>query len=68
VPTPAEYLRYAMSLPVATVLAGMDSMATLNGLAETASTFSPMTRAAADDVHKRSQVFSGTGYWIPRRS
>jgi hypothetical protein len=66
VPTPAEYLRYAMSLPVTTVLAGMDSIATLNGLAEAASAFSPMARAEADDVYKRSQVFSGTGYWIPR--
>jgi len=66
VPTPADYLRYAMSLPVTTVLAGMDSAATLNGLADAASTFSPLTRAEADTVHARARVFSGTGYWIPR--
>jgi hypothetical protein len=66
VPAPAEYLRYAMSLPVTTVLVGMDSVATLSGLAEAASAFAPMTRAEAEDVHARSQVFSGTGYWIPR--
>ncbi len=67
VPTPAEYLRYAMSLPVTTVLAGMDSLATLNGLHATASGFSQATAAEADDIRKRAQVFSGTGYWIPRR-
>ena len=68
VPTPAEYLRYAMSLPVTTVLAGVDSVATLSGLSGAASTFKPATRAEADDIRRRSQVFSGTGYWIPRRS
>ncbi len=66
VPTPAEYLRYAMSLPVTTVLAGMDSAATLNGLFDAAAGFTPTTRAEAEDIHKRAHVFSGTGYWIPR--
>jgi aryl-alcohol dehydrogenase-like predicted oxidoreductase len=68
VPTPGEFLRYAMSLPVATVLSGMDSAATLNGLFQAGSTFSPVTRAEAQDIHTRAQAFSGTGYWIPRRS
>jgi aryl-alcohol dehydrogenase-like predicted oxidoreductase len=66
VPTPAEYLRYAMSLSVTTVLAGMDSAATLSGLSGVAAGFKPATRAEAEDIHKRAQVFSGTGYWIPR--
>ncbi len=67
VPTAAEFLRYAMSLPVSTVLAGMDSLATLNGLFEAGSTFAPLARADAEDISKRAQAFAGTGYWIPRR-
>ena len=67
VPTPGEYLRYAMSLPVSTVLAGMDSVATLNGLSTVASAFTPFAEAEAGDVRRRAQAFSGTGYWIPRR-
>ncbi len=66
VPTPAEFLRYAMSLPVTTVLAGMDSAATLNGLVGAASGFTPATRAEAADIHARAQALAGTGYWIPR--
>lgn len=66
VPTPAEFLRYAMSLPVATVLAGMDSLATLDGLTTTAAAFRPMAQSDADAVRTRAQVFSRTGYWIPR--
>ena len=65
-PTPEEFLRYAMSLPVATVLAGLDSLATLNGLANVASTYKPVTVAAMRDIHQRAQGLSGTGYWIPR--
>jgi aryl-alcohol dehydrogenase-like predicted oxidoreductase len=67
-PTPAEFLRYAMSLPVTTVLAGMDSLATLNGLVKTASGFEPAKVAEMHDIHQRAQGFSRTGYWIPRRS
>jgi aryl-alcohol dehydrogenase-like predicted oxidoreductase len=66
VPTPTEYLRYAMSLPVTTVLAGLDSTATLRGLSSVAAAFKQPTRAEAEDIHTRAQVFSGTGYWIPR--
>jgi aryl-alcohol dehydrogenase-like predicted oxidoreductase len=66
VPTPADYLRYAMSLPVTTVLAGMDSIATLNGVFATASAFTPLAPAEAAQVHQRAQAFAGTGYWIPR--
>jgi len=67
-PTPGEFLRYAMSLPVTTVLAGMDSLATLNGLIRVASRFEAAEVAEMRDIHQRAQGFSGTGYWIPRRS
>jgi uncharacterized protein len=67
-PTAEEFLRYAMSLPVATVLAGMDSLATLRSLIMVASAFKPTTVAQMQDIHQRAQGFSETGYWIPRRS
>jgi hypothetical protein len=67
VPTPEDYLRYAMSLSVTTVLAGMDSLATLDGLAAVATAFRPATHAEAADIHHRARAFSSTGYWIPRR-
>jgi len=65
-PSADELVRYAMSLPVSTVLAGLDSPATLASVVNTASTFSPMTVAEMREIHQRAQVFSGTGYWIPR--
>jgi aryl-alcohol dehydrogenase-like predicted oxidoreductase len=67
-PTPDEFLCYAMSLPVTTVLAGMDSLATLNDLVSVTSTFKPTPADLMRDIHRRAQVFSGTGYWIPRSS
>ncbi len=65
-PTPDEFLRYAMSLPVTTVLAGMDSLATLDRVFAAASTFTPLGAAAMVEVNKRAQPLAGTGYWIPR--
>ena len=65
-PSAAEFVRYARSLPVSTVLAGLDSLATLTSVLNVASTFRPMTVAEMREVHQRAQVFSGTGYWIPR--
>ena len=67
-PTPAaeDYLRYAMSLPIATALVGMDSRATLDSVMRTASSFSPLSAAERKTIHEKSQVFSKTGYWIPR--
>jgi aryl-alcohol dehydrogenase-like predicted oxidoreductase len=67
-PGPDEFLRYAMSLPVTTVLAGMDSLATLEGLVKAATGFRPATVAEMGGIHRRAQGFSGTGYWIPRPS
>jgi aryl-alcohol dehydrogenase-like predicted oxidoreductase len=67
-PTPDEFLRYAMSLPVATVLAGMDSVATLNGLVKVASASVPASAVEMQDISRRAQGLAGTGYWIPRRS
>jgi predicted aldo/keto reductase-like oxidoreductase len=45
---PAEALRYAMSLPVATTISGIDSMRVLNQNLKIAQGFKPMTRVQMD--------------------
>jgi uncharacterized protein len=65
-PSPQEFLRYVLTLPIATALIGLDSKATLGRIVE-AATARPLQTAEALDVQKRAQVFAGTGYWIPRQ-
>ncbi len=65
-PSPEEFVRYAMTLPVSTVLVGLDSAATLAGVAHVASTLGPFSAPEMQEVHQRARVFAGTGYWIPR--
>jgi len=65
-PSADEFVRYAMSLPVSTVLVGLDSATTLASVANVASTLGAFTAPEMQDVHQRAQVFAGTGYWIPR--
>ena len=64
-PSPQEFLRYALTLPIATALIGLDSETTLARIVEAASARPVLTAAEAQDVQKRAQVFAGTGYWIP---
>lgn len=52
--TPAEALRYAMSLPVATVVSGMDSLAILEQNLAIARAFQPLTEAERADILRRS--------------
>lgn len=65
-PSPDEFTRYALSLPIATAVVGMDSRETLDAVVQVASTLEPMSPAERDALHRRAQVFSTTGYWIPR--
>lgn len=51
--TPAEALRYAMSLPVATTISGIDSMRVLRQNLKVAQGFKPMTRAEMQAYRKR---------------
>jgi hypothetical protein len=51
--TPAEALRYAMSLPVATTISGIDSMRVLNQNLKIAQGFEPMTRVQMDAFRNR---------------
>jgi aryl-alcohol dehydrogenase-like predicted oxidoreductase len=65
-PTWTDYIRYALSLPVSTAAIGIDSHFTLNGIVAAASTFTPLTPDEKASISERAQVFSTTGYWIPR--
>lgn len=67
--TPAEALRYAMSLPVATTISGMDSMRVLRQNLKIARTFKPMTatemqryrnRLAGDAADGRYELYKTT--------
>jgi aryl-alcohol dehydrogenase-like predicted oxidoreductase len=51
--TPAQALRYAMSLPVATTISGMDSMRVLRQNLRIARGFTPMTQAEMVAFRKR---------------
>jgi aryl-alcohol dehydrogenase-like predicted oxidoreductase len=65
-PTAADYLNYALSLPIATAVVGMDSLYTLEEVVRIATDLTPMTRAEMASINERAQVFRSTGYWIPR--
>jgi predicted aldo/keto reductase-like oxidoreductase len=59
--SPQEALRYVMSLPVATVVSGMDSMAILEQNLEIARSFTPMTEAERTELLARTKQAAGGG-------
>jgi hypothetical protein len=59
--TPEEGLRYAMSLPVATTISGMDSLAVLGQNLEIARKFKPMEADQMDALRERSRAFAADG-------
>lgn len=63
-PTPGEYLHYALSLPIATAVVGTDSLATIEGVIQSATTFAALGAAGRAAITRRAQVFRTTGYWI----
>lgn len=65
-PTWTDYIHYVLSLPIATATIGIDSFFTLEGVAASASSFAPLAADRMASINERAQVFSGTGYWIPR--
>jgi aryl-alcohol dehydrogenase-like predicted oxidoreductase len=65
-PTWNDYIHYVLSLPVATATIGIDSYFTLEGVAVAASSFEPLAAERMASIHERAQIFSSTGYWIPR--
>jgi predicted aldo/keto reductase-like oxidoreductase len=65
-PSAEDYLRYALSLPIATAVVGMDSLYTLEEVVKIATEFTPLTSTQMASITERSQVFRTTGYWIPQ--
>jgi predicted aldo/keto reductase-like oxidoreductase len=59
--TPEEGLRYAMSLPVATTISGMDSLAVLKQNLQIARKFKPMEAAEMDALRERCRAFAADG-------
>jgi aryl-alcohol dehydrogenase-like predicted oxidoreductase len=67
-PTWTDYIHYVLSLPITTATIGIDSYFTLEGVAAAASSFAPLPADRMASIHERCQVFSSTGYWIPREA
>ncbi len=59
--TAEEGLRYAMSLPVATTVSGIDSMKVLRQNVAVASGFKPMSTRAMDALRRRVRDQAGDG-------
>jgi len=56
---PEECTRYTMSLPVSTVVAGMDSLEVLEKKLKTASQFSPMSEEEKSDLLEKTKPYAG---------
>ncbi len=59
--TPEEGLRYAMSLPVATTISGIDSMAVLEQNLAIAANFKPMTDDEKNALRERCRAMAADG-------
>ncbi len=58
---PIDYLHYAMSLPVSTVIAGIDSQAILDQAFEAVRTYQPLDRAKLAALLEKTRVAAGRG-------
>jgi uncharacterized protein len=59
--TAEEALRYAMSLPVATTISGVDGMEVLHQNLQIAQNFKPMTVAEMDELRNRCKQYAADG-------
>jgi aryl-alcohol dehydrogenase-like predicted oxidoreductase len=59
--TAEEGLRYAMSLPVATIISGIDSLEVLQQNLEVALNFKPMGHEEMEALRKRCRYYAGDG-------
>jgi len=66
-PSPTEFMRYALSLPLTTVIAGIESLETMESVLRGVAGFNVLSAVEMKSIHERSQPFAGTGYWIPRQ-
>ena len=60
--TPEEALRYAMSLPVATTISGMNSMEVLKQNLKVATGFTPMNTAELAELRNRCKPWAADGH------
>ncbi|MBV9611004.1 MAG: aldo/keto reductase, partial [Acidobacteriaceae bacterium] len=60
--TPAEALRYAMSLPVTTTISGIESLEVLKQNLAIAANFSPLAEAEMSALRKRSRALAADGH------
>ncbi|MBV9443348.1 MAG: aldo/keto reductase, partial [Acidobacteriaceae bacterium] len=60
--TPAEALRYAMSLPVSTTISGINSMDVLKQNLKVAENFSPMSPAEMNELRNRCKPWAADGH------
>jgi aryl-alcohol dehydrogenase-like predicted oxidoreductase len=66
-PTPRDYIHYALTLPIATAVIGIDSLFTLDGVVSAAREFeAPLSAKEMASISERAQVFNTTGFWIPQ--
>ncbi len=66
IPDWTDYIHYVLTLPIAAATIGIDSYFTLNGVVAAAAGFEPLPRERMASISERAQIFSSTGYWIPR--
>ena len=59
--TPQEALHYAMSLPVATTISGINSMEILKQNLEIVTNFSPLSESAMNELRNRNRQEAGDG-------
>jgi hypothetical protein len=60
--TPAEALRYAMSLPVATTISGIDSLSVLRQNPAIARGFKPMSAEEMESLRQRCSTYAADGH------
>ena len=59
--TPDEALKYAMSLPVASTISGVDSMDVLEQNLAIARGFQPLSASEMDSIRKQAKAYSADG-------
>ena len=65
-PTAKEYFAYTLSLPISTIVVGIDSIPTLEAVLRDVADIKPLTMAEMKSISDRAQVFRTTGFWLPQ--
>jgi len=65
-PEAKDYIHYALTLPVSTVVIGIDSLQTLDAVVRDVLDFRPLSAERMKSISDRAQVFRTTGFWLPQ--